>query len=106
MIRHEYNTTTIRFYATESDDPFETYTGICTVVWESPVVIWDKGMCGTITRANLREFLKFCTDNNIEVVKAHRASGRTLPFMVHVGDHMELSVSAATLASRTQENAR
>lgn len=104
MIRHELTSSILRFYPLECLDPFEPYVGICTLLWESPSTVWIKGMHGTISRAHLRELMVFCTDLQIETLKAHRANGHLLPFMRLAPDgHMELSVSqvVAKLAAKT-----
>lgn len=93
MIRHEILTSTLRFYDVETDNVFEPYVAICTIQWETKSIIWIKGMHGTLTRAHLREFLEFCVANGVETVKAYRATGHTLPFMKHVGKHMELDIA-------------
>lgn len=95
MIRHDPMITTIRFYDVETEDPFYPYVAICTLVWESPSVIWVKGLHGDLSRKLLREFLIFLVDNKVKTVKAHRASGKTLPFIVfRENEYTEISVDA------------
>jgi hypothetical protein len=94
MIRHEVQVSSIRFYNTETDDPYAPYDAICSLTWESPSVIWIKGLHGELTRKTLRDLLGFLTTNNIQTVKAHRATGRTLPGLtVREGSFAEVSVS-------------
>lgn len=95
MIRHDSLISTVRFYDTETDDPFYPYVAICTIVWESPDVIWVKGLHGDLSRKLLREFLKFLVDSKIKTVKAHRANGKTLPFIVfRDNEYTEISVES------------
>ena len=103
MIRHETVTSTLRFYWRASDDPFAQYDAICTVVWESPRVVWIRGLHGTLSRRLLRELLAWLVDNHILVVKSHRDSARVLPLgVVHADGHTEINVAelAARVAAR------
>ena len=93
MIRHELTSSTLRFYEVESDNPFQQYDAICTLIWEAKDIIWIKGLHGILSRKLLRELVKFFVDNSIITVKAHRADGHSIPFMSKIDDHMELSVS-------------
>lgn len=98
MIRHELLASTLRFYSGHSDDPFADFDrGVCTVIWESPGVLWIKAMSAELNRELLHELLKFLTDQRIHTVKAHRAPGRMLPLFKPVGDHFEMSVPDAAL---------
>lgn len=93
MIRHEILTSTLRFYKDETDNPYEPYIAICTIQWENPNCIWVRGLHGTITRTQLKEFIKFCVENNIATVKAYRAQGHVIPLMKEVDGRLELNVA-------------
>ena len=96
MLRHELQTSILRFYTTESDDPFAQYDAVCTIIWESPDVVWIRGMHGTISRKTICELVCFLADNNVKLAKAHRSAGRTLPFVTARDDHtIEMDVNAA-----------
>lgn len=102
MIRHELQISQIRFYNTETDDPFATYDAICTVVWESASVIWIKGFHGDLTRKTMRDLLKFLITNKIATVKAHRSVERSLPgISFRDGTYVELDV--AELAAKVSK---
>ena len=93
MIRHELQISHLRFYKTESTDPFQTYDAICTIVWEKPDVIWIKGFHGQLSRQLLRELVKFFVDNKITKVKAHRSLSKNLPFIAfRDGEYTEMLV--------------
>lgn len=97
MIRHELQITQLRFYNEDSDNPFQPYDAICSIVWESPKVIWIRGFHGTLTRKLLRELFQWVLSNGIEKIKAHRASGKTLPFLRHGSrgaEYSEIDVNA------------
>lgn len=94
MLRHNTITSIIRFYDCEhSDNPFEPYIGVCTLIWENNNTIWIQGMHGVMSRKLLREFLEFCISKNITIIKAYRAPNHQLPMMREVGDHLEISVN-------------
>lgn len=93
MIRHSKLTSLLRFYdCDESDDPFLPYVAVCNIIWESAQTVWVQGMHGKLSRKLLREFLKFCVDNQIITVKAFRAPNHLLPLMHEVDDHYEITV--------------
>jgi hypothetical protein len=94
MIRHEVQISTIRFYNEPTDDPFAQYDAICSLVWETPTVLWIKGLHGDLTRKTLRDLLSFLVENGIQTVKAHRSAGRTLPGLkTRNGQFAEVSVT-------------
>jgi hypothetical protein len=98
MLRHELTTSQIRFYNIQTDDPFATYDAICTVVWESPGVIWIKGFHGDLSRRTLRDLLRFLVENKITTIKAHRSLAKSLPGITHRdGTYVELSVADLAL---------
>lgn len=93
MIKQEITTSILRFYSEDTDNLFEPFVGVCTLLWETSTVVWIKGLHGTISRKHLRELISFCVANNIETLKAYREPGRAIPFMEPVGNHFELSVN-------------
>ena len=99
MIRHEVQISTIRFYNTDSDDPFAPYDAICSLAWETPSTVWVKGLHGDLTRKTMKDLLKFFIDNGVHTLKAHRATGRTLPGLT-VRDGTYAEVDVADLARR------
>lgn len=93
MIRHELTTSLVRFYKQPSDDPYQPYDAICTLVWENSETVWIHGFHGSLDRKLLRELAQFLIDNKIKIVKAHRAFERTLPFVSkREGDVVEIDV--------------
>lgn len=82
MLRYEPAVGILRFYPEDTDpnDPDAPYEASCTVIWESPGVIWLKGLSGRFTRKHLVSIIKFGLENNIHLVKSYRNSGK-LPFM-------------------------
>lgn len=95
MIRHEPISSIVRFYPEESDDPLAPYTASCMLVWETPTIIWIKGLSGTLNIALLRDFAKFLLDNKIETIRTFRASNHTLPLVTTVnGNYCEIDVAA------------
>lgn len=98
MLRHELITSQIRLYNIETDDPFATYDAICTVVWESPGIIWIKGFHGELSRRTLRDLLRFLVENKITTIKAHRSLSKSLPGIVHrEGTYVEINVADLAL---------
>lgn len=100
MIRHFLELTSLRFYEKQSDDPFEPYDAVCTILWESQTVIWVRGLNGPMSRKLLREFLHWLVKNNITKIKAHRHENRSLPAGRRVGDHIEILVSDLLIKAR------
>lgn len=92
-IRHEPTTSTLRFYERPSDEPTPQYDAVCTVVWETPRVIWIRGLHGALSRRLLRELLLWLVQNRIETVKAHRDQTRKLP----LGKTMMMVICRSTL---------
>lgn len=93
MLRHSPVTSIIRFYDCEqSDDPFEPYVAVCTLIWENNSTVWVQGLHGKMSRKLFREFLSFCVDNGVKTIKAYRSPNHQLPLMKEVGDHLEISV--------------
>lgn len=82
MLRYEPAVGILRFYPenTNTDDPSAPYDASCTILWESPGVVWLKGLAGKFTRKHLEALVKYVLDNNIHLVKSYRNSGN-LPFM-------------------------
>jgi hypothetical protein len=103
MIRHELVTSILRFYAYDSNDLFEPYGAVCTLLWESTSVVWIQGFHGKVSRSQLRELMNFCEKNKIQRIKAHRSPGHRIPFMEEVGDHLELDVNRVLTIFRARK---
>lgn len=94
MIRHELTTSIVRFYNTESNDPFRPHDAICTLVWENPKIVWVKGLNGSMSRTVMREFAQFLHDEGVEVIKAYRDPNKTIPFITaRSGEFVEVRIS-------------
>lgn len=95
MIRHKNVVTMLRFYEIDPE-PNESppYDAVCTLVWENDNTIWIQGLHGKLTRKLLREFLKFCYKNDVHKIKAYRSLGHSLPLMIEVDNHLEISVES------------
>lgn len=94
----------MRAYAEATTDPFAPYVGIASLAWESPTVIWIRGMHGAVTRAHLRDLCRFCLARGIQTIKAHRDSARRLPFGERdpIDGHVEISVAEAAARYKVQ----
>ena len=96
MIREEKTITTVRFYHTESDDPYLPYDAVCTVVWESPDVVWIKAMNGKLTRKLMCDFVVYLYDQGVKTIKSTRGDGKTVPFVtLKDGNYFEIDVEKA-----------
>ena len=92
MLREEVVVSILRFYPESTDDPLAKFTASCTLLWESHDVVWVKALTGTLSRSNLKAFLKFILDKNIRLVKAIRAN-ESLPFATKQdGNYCEIDV--------------
>jgi len=80
MLKHEVLVSLIRFYNNEVPAEYEDYCGVCTLSWESIDTVWINGLNGTITLKHWYSFIDFCIENNIKIIKAHRAPRHRLPF--------------------------
>lgn len=94
MVREEVTVSILRFYEHDTDDPLAKYTAVCTLLWESSDVVWVKGMSGTLSRKNLRQFLQFLRDKKVRLIKSTRAGG-SLPFATKIsGNYCEVDLHA------------
>lgn len=82
MLRYEPAVGILRFYPenTDIDDLSAPYDASCTILWESPGVVWLKGLSGKFTRKHLEALIRYGLENNIRLLKTYRNSGN-LPFM-------------------------
>lgn len=94
MIEHELVTSVLRIGDGDPGDPYRKFSAVCTLVHEAPGVVWVKAMAGHMTRSQMRELLRWFSEQGVETVKATRAPGHRLPGFVDVGGHLELDVSA------------
>lgn len=94
MVREEHIVSLLRFYDVDTDDPFATYAAQCTLMWESPTVVWVKGLTGKFSRRALRDFIGYVKHKGIKKIKSYRSSG-ILPFSTYVDDnYCEIDVDA------------
>lgn len=92
------------FYAEQVGDPYaerKDYTGVCTVIWETPHRVWLNALRADLDRRTQRDLIEWLLTQRIKCVKAERAPGRTLPFARRVDDHFEIDV--AELAERVRD---
>lgn len=99
MIKEEIQLSILRFYDTETTDPYQPYIAICTVIWETKDIIWIKGLHGNLSRKLLRQLVQFLEEKNVRLIKTHRAASKTLPFISRrEGEYAEILVSDLTRA--------
>ena len=92
MVRQEVLVTVLRFYTQENPKERDSYVAVCTLLWESPSIVWLKGLHGNLTRKVLRDLVQWLLDNKISLVKAIRASG-SLPLATYTrGEYCEIDV--------------
>lgn len=88
MIRHTTVTSQVRFFNKESSDPYASYDAICTLMWETPQIVWITGLHGVITRKLLAELIVFLDSQDVQQIKAYRAPGRNLPLSELIGPNL------------------
>ena len=93
MIRHELSNTTLRFYTDPTDDQFAPYCAICSLIWETPRIVWVRGLHGTLSRALLHEMALWMHSEGVVTIKAHRDTRHSLPFGRRTDDHVEVSIA-------------
>jgi hypothetical protein len=96
MLRYEPVAGILRFYAKDVSpgDYIAVYEASCTVVWETPEIVWLKGLSGKFTKRHMLELIRFVLDNKITKVKSYRNSG-SLPFATFTdGRYCEIDVLA------------
>lgn len=101
MIRTEPVATIVRFYETQTDDPYADCCATCTILWESTTVVWIKALNGKITRKHIFELVHWLISQGATTVKATRAGGKRLPFSKDVGDYQEILI--ADFVNRAQK---
>jgi len=95
MVREEPVVSLLRFYDNDTDDPYAKYSAQCTLLWESPTVVWVKGLTGKFSRQALRDFAHYIESKGIKIVRAYRSSG-ILPFATKINEHYcEIDVELA-----------
>jgi hypothetical protein len=93
-LRHTVNTSLVRFYNHADPDWYASYDAICTFTWESPTVVWMIGLHGTLSRKVLRQLTQLFLLHGVQLVKAHRAPDRTLPFVTsRDGTYVQINIA-------------
>jgi len=94
MIDCEPVSSILRLGDGDPSDPFRKFSASCTLVYETPRVVWIKGMSGQVSLNQMKELLTWFTAQGLHKVKAMRAPGHRLPGFIEVGEHLELDVEA------------
>ena len=96
MIRDEPLTSTVRFYNNDDADKFADFDAVCTLVWESPTVVWVKGLHGEMNLKLIKQFADYLNSRGVKTLKAFRADNRRLPFTTNRdGNMVEMDVEKA-----------
>lgn len=80
MIRDEPLTSTVRFYDNDNADSFADFDAVCTLFWETPQIVWVKGLHGNLNMKLMRQFISYLHSKGVKTIKAYRAGNRRLPF--------------------------
>ena len=99
MIRHELQTSVIRFYNSDSSYDFADYDAICTLIWETSEVVWIKGLHGNLNYKLLREFIQLIDSLGAKTIKAYRADNRKVPFTAKRNGNL-VEIDVATIMRR------
>lgn len=94
MVRHELQTSILRFYKEETTDPFADYDGVCTLIWENKDTVWIKGLHGEVNLRLLKQMIAVLHSHGVKTIKSYRAGKRNLPFLkVRDGTYAEIEVA-------------
>ncbi len=102
MIHHEVQVSILRMFENENavvgDDP---YDAIMTLVWLDKHTVYAKGLHGKLSRKLAFELVRKLISMGVNVVKAHRAEGHSLPGAVLIAENeYELDLHALAVRLR------
>ncbi len=86
MIAEEVVVSLIRFYDKPIETEYDKYSASCTLLWETPKIVWIKGLSGKLSRQVLRHLALHLMNKGVELVKATRANA-TLPWATKIDEH-------------------